>query len=177
MKASARAFVRSLFVTIAVLSLLLPATGPVQAAGGQTGTISGTVFDAAGAPVSGAAVLATSPSGSYRATSDTSGRYSILGVVLDTYNVSVSKTGYQTQSYSGVTIVGDQTVSVAAVLSRQLQTIGRVTTRSVNSAFQPAQTQDSFTFSGNRVTEAQGKAFNTDQTALIASAPGVQVKL
>ena len=177
LKASARAFVRSLFVTIAVLSLLLPATGPAQAAGGQTGTISGTVLDAAGAPVSGAAVLATSPSGSYRATSDTSGRYSILGVVLDTYNVSVSKTGYQTQSYNGVTIVGDQTVSVAAVLSRQLQTIGRVTTRSVNSAFQPAQTQDSFTFSGNRVTEAQGKAFNTDQTALIASAPGVQVNV
>jgi hypothetical protein len=176
LKASARAFLRRLFLVATVIALLAPTTAPVFAAGGQTGTIAGTVIDSAG-PVVGAAVVASSPSGTYRATTDTSGRYSMLGVVLDTYVVSATKGGYQTVAISGVTIVGDQSVTVPITLSKELRTIGRVSARSANSAFQPSQTQDSFTFSGNRVTEAQGKAFNTDQTALIASSPGVQVNV
>jgi len=166
------------FVVSLVLALAMVASyaAPSSAVGGQTGTLTGRVVDPSGAPVAGAQVVAASPSGTYRSTTDGSGAFTITGIVLDSYTVTITKAGYDFAEQRGVTLLGDQTASVGNVTIRKsLRTIARVTSRSATSAFQPTQTQDQFTFSGQRVTEAQGKTFNTDQTALIASSPGVQV--
>lgn len=66
------------------------------------GSISGYVRDTYGNPISGASVT-TNP-GSYSATSQSNGYYSITGVTPATYTVSASKAGYQAQSKSGIVV-------------------------------------------------------------------------
>jgi hypothetical protein len=172
------AFWRVVSVIALAFAFVATTVTPSLAVGGQTGTVSGTVVDTAGHPVSNASVSIASPSGSYQATTDTSGRFSITGVVVDTYALSISKQGYELFQQAGVTIPGDQTVALGSLtIAQRLQNIGRTSSRSVSGAFQPGQTQDSVTFSGAKVGQALGKTFNTDQTSLIASAPGTQVNV
>ncbi|MEO9171162.1 MAG: carboxypeptidase-like regulatory domain-containing protein, partial [Candidatus Baltobacteraceae bacterium] len=166
----------ALVAAFTALLLLASSSGVAFAVGGQTGTLEGRVIDDAGLPIAGAAVSITSPSGAYATKTDTRGTFRIIGVLIDTYALSLTKEGFSPYSVAGITVPGDQTVALGALkLQRSMRTIAHVTSRSSSSAFQPGQTQDSITFSGKRVTEAQGKAFNTDQQALVASAPGVQV--
>lgn len=147
------------------------------AAGGQTGNLSGTVVDAQSkAPLAGAAVSAASPSGSYSARTDARGFFSILGVAIDTYTLSVQAEGYETQLQSGVTVIGDQTVGLGTiVVQKRLRTIGKVTARSRSSAFQPTQTVDSVTVSGARILQTTGKSASTDEQGLILAVPGTSV--
>jgi hypothetical protein len=58
---------------------------PASAAGGQYGSIQGVVIDAkTKAPVVGATISAASPTGQFRAVTDSRGSFSILGVNVDT---------------------------------------------------------------------------------------------
>ena len=164
--------------TFAVLALLLAALPlAAHAAGGQTGNLSGSVVDAqTKAPIAGATVAAVSPSGAYRSRSDARGFFSLLGIVVDTYTLSIEAQGYESLLQSGVTIIGDQTLGLGTVaLQKRLRTIGRVRARSQSSAFQPSQTVDSVTISGSRVAQTTGKAASTDEQALILAAPGTSV--
>jgi hypothetical protein len=111
-----------------VLWLLTALCSPLvaDAAGGQTGNVSGTVIDAqTKAPVVGAAVTLAAPSGTYAAKTDGRGFFSILGVSVDTYRLSVERQGYETLMQSGVTVIGDQTLELGSVaLQKHLRTIG-----------------------------------------------------
>jgi Carboxypeptidase regulatory-like domain len=158
-----------------LLLLLRVSAAPVHALGGQTGNLHGHVVDAAtNMPVAGAAIGAASPNGTFHAKSDAKGDFSLLGLPVDTYTVSIEAPGYQTQAAAGITIIGDQTLNLAATrLSKALRTIGSVTARSVASAFQPNQTVDSVTISGARIEQSTGRAGNTDEKALLLAAPGV----
>lgn len=163
----------NLFVMIALLATM---TTPTFAVGGLTGTLSGTLVDDKGANVAGVTVAAVSPSGSYRTTTDSAGRFQIAGVALDTYTVSFEKTGFEPYSLTGVTVIGDQTVGLGNVkIVQSLKTIGRITSRSASSAFQPTATQDTFVFSGQKLEQALGKNFATNQNNLIAASPGTQI--
>lgn len=162
-----------------VLWLLTALCSPLvaDAAGGQTGNVSGTVIDAqTKAPVVGAAVTLAAPSGTYAAKTDGRGFFSILGVSVDTYRLSVERQGYETLMQSGVTVIGDQTLELGSVaLQKHLRTIGSVKARSQSSAFQPTQTVDSVTVSGARVLQTTGKAASTDEQSLILAVPGTSV--
>jgi hypothetical protein len=81
-----------------------------QCGGGTTGTLQGTVTDSAtGLPISGATVSAVG-AGSYNTTTDASGFYQ-LTVLEGNYSVTASKTGYTSQTASGVVVlVGATTV-------------------------------------------------------------------
>ncbi len=157
------------------LSLLFASADPAFALGGETGNLRGHVVDTTtNAAVAGAVVEAVSPSGTYRTKTDAKGNFSILGMPVDTYPVSVQMPGFEPLADSGVTIIGDQDLGLGTLrLSKQLQTIGRVTSRSVASAFQPNQTVDSVTISGARIQQTIGRAGNTDEKALLLAAPGV----
>src|SRR5208283_3695025 len=146
------ALARCLAILGVVFSLALSSTSPVFAAGGQVGAVNGTVVDAqSGAPLAGASVALTSPSGSYSTKTNASGFFSFLGVNVDTYVLSIQDQGYELMSESGVTVTGDQTLGLGNVkLSKELRTIGRITSRSAAGAFQPTQTIDSYTVSGPR---------------------------
>jgi len=164
---------------IAALLLLVLWTAPraALAAGGQTGNVSGTVVDAqTKAPIAGAVVSLASPSGTYHAKTNARGFFTILGLSIDTYTISIDASGYDVVVQQGFPVIGDQTNGLGTIaLTKSLKTIGRVKARSQSSAFQPTQTVDSVTISGARVQQTTGKAASTDEQALILAAPGTSV--
>ncbi len=167
--------IRFLFAAAIVLSFVAGSIAPTLAAGGQTGGISGTVVEAGTRkPVVGVTVNLAAPSGTYRATTNGSGFFSLLGVPVDTYTLSIEAKGYEPLSESGITIAGDNTLSLGNVtVARELRTIGKVTSRSASGAFQPNQTTDSYTISGARIEQSAGRVAQTDENNVLLAAPGV----
>ncbi len=164
---------RILAAALTVLFGLL-SVGPALAAGGQYGNLSGTITDAqTHAPIAGATVVAKSPSGSYTAKTDARGHYSILSMNVDTYVLTVDAPGYTPQSFTGVIVFGDENDVANETVTKHLKTIANVTSTAQNSAFQPNQTIDTYTVSGQRVQQALGNAYSNNEAALIQSAPGV----
>lgn len=158
---------------LAVFALLPIAT---FAAGGVYGNISGNVVDSAThAPIAGAAIVAVSPSGTYRARTDAGGHFTILGMAIDSYTVHVSASGYQDASVPSVVVFGDQTATVPTVLlqSVSLRVIAHVSAHSVSSAFQPTQTTDTYTVNQAQITEATGKLAGTNENSVLLAVPGV----
>ena len=95
-------------------------------------------------------------------------------MTVDTYVLSVSASGFDALTIPGITVPGDQTLSLGNLqVSRHLQTIGRVTARSTNGAFQPTQTTDSYTVSGARIIQTVGKTATTNENNLLLAVPGV----
>jgi N-acetylneuraminic acid mutarotase len=78
---------------------------------GDSGTVSGKVTDAAGAPVKDAFVVATKTNGDrFTATTAADGGYDVHAPV-GTYDLSVTKFGYGEQKATGVTVTKDATVT------------------------------------------------------------------
>lgn len=170
--ASATGFVR-MCAMLLVAALMLTTAGPAFAAGGQTGNISGTVVDSAThQPLANAQVNAVSPTGNYQARTDSRGYFTIIGMNVDTYTVSVELRGYQSISQTGVTVQGDGNVSLGTLsATKELQTVAVVRSRSQGSAFQPGQTIDSYTVSGDRLLQTAGKADGTNENNLVLAVP------
>ncbi|MBV9278141.1 MAG: carboxypeptidase regulatory-like domain-containing protein, partial [Candidatus Eremiobacteraeota bacterium] len=61
---------------------------------GTTGGLGGNVYDERNAPVVGASVTATAPSGTATTTTDASGHFVFLSLNPDTYTVSMKKDGF-----------------------------------------------------------------------------------
>ncbi|MGA8325895.1 MAG: carboxypeptidase-like regulatory domain-containing protein, partial [Candidatus Cybelea sp.] len=100
---------------------------------GVTGNIGGTIKDASGAPLAGATVQAVSPSETRTATTDAGGHFIILSLAPDTYTLNLSKEGYQSLSYPGVSVFADQSQQVAYMMQRALRTIAHVTSQASGS--------------------------------------------
>src|SRR5579885_3719872 len=158
----------------AALSMMLISLTPAWAAGGVQGNLTGAVQDAStGKPLADVHVSAQSASGSFSGTTDAGGHFTLLGLPADTYTVSFTKNGYDSVSLPGVAVFGDETDSVGEVrLNKSLKTITHVSARARNGAFQPTQTQDATTISGQRITQALGSATNQNEQQLILAAPG-----
>jgi hypothetical protein len=164
---------------IALILTILSIVGPAVAAEATTGTLVGTVRDTSGAPIASARISAVSPSGSYSALSDAHGRFAMLAMTPDTYNVSVSATGFEPSSEPGVTVFPDETRELAVRLVPQLKTIATVESQAP--AFTAGSTSDAFTVTGSAaralsppVTSSglANYAAGTIQGA-IASVPGI----
>ncbi|MBC5800056.1 MAG: TonB-dependent receptor [Candidatus Eremiobacteraeota bacterium] len=143
-------------------------------AAGTTGTINGHVTDSrTGAGIAGVVVNAVAPTGSYRATTDNSGFFVLTGVQPDTYTISFQKQGFQPASTQGVTVSADQTADATTrLMSVNLRTIARVTTRSVGNAYQPKQTQDTYTVTSVQIQSVLGKSNALSETQLLTRLPG-----
>src|SRR5579863_2039101 len=108
---------------------------------GTTGVISGTVTAAdTGAPIAGAEVSATSPTGHYTTVTNSRGFFAFTGVSPDTYTVSFKADGFQSQLATGINVYPDQTARADARLPRGLRTIATVPVRAMAGAYQPTQT-------------------------------------
>jgi hypothetical protein len=108
---------------------LLPACS--WAAEATTGSIVGRVLSHENAPIAGARIAAGSPSGRYTGISDGAGHFVILGVVPDTYVVSVQATGYDAQAVQGVAVLPQGEVTLTFHLEIAPETIARVTASSI----------------------------------------------
>ena len=168
-------FARCLLVSAAAFGLAAGGALPALAAGGQQGNINGTVVDAqTRAPIANATISAAAPTGAYSAHTDARGFFSILGMVVDTYAVSIQAPGYEPQTEQGITVQGDQNISLPVIaLAKTLKTIGRVTARSASSVYQPHQTVDAYQVSGERILQTTGKAASTNENNLALAVPGV----
>ncbi len=147
----------------------------VLAAGGVYGTLDGIVVNAdTRAPIAGAIVTAVSPSGRYTATTDSKGSFTILGMSVDTYTVTIRAAGYEPRVIAGVTVFGDQTNSVGTVaLAHQIKTLGRVVVGGVASAYQPTQTTDAYTVNTQQIAQSTGREGSSNENAALLAIPGV----
>lgn len=166
--------VRAVLALALVFCFGFSVAAPAFAAGGQTGNLSGQILDNdTSGPVVNATVAAVAPSGSGSTKTDGQGRFSILGLPVDTYTVSVQAPGYEPYAQQGITVTGDQTLALGSLkMAKRLRTIGRVRARSAGDAFQPTQTVDQYTVSGARVDQALGKKASFDENQLLLSVPG-----
>ena len=141
---------RHAFVAVVLLvSMLAQGT---WALAGTTGGLSGSVHTPEGAPVAGASVAVSSPSGGASTTTDNGGNFSFLTLAPDTYTVSVKKTDYQDTSQPGVTVFADQVQTLAITMPKALKTIVHVTSQGAGSLVKSGTTSD--VYSVNAATQA-----------------------
>ena len=166
---------RALLACVLFAGMVCSVVAPAFAAGGQVGIIQGTVTDTNHQAVANASISAASPTGSYTATTTANGSFTIVGVNVDTYVISVSAPGYDTYVLHGATVTGDQTLALPLTLSKSAAVIGRVGARSASGAFQPNQTVDSYTVTGARIAQTTGSPANSTLNDVVLSAPGVSL--
>ncbi|MGA8575193.1 MAG: TonB-dependent receptor [Candidatus Cybelea sp.] len=152
---------------------------PWEARAGTTGTLRGRVVDAATqAPIAGAVVTAVSPSQTAQSVSDAAGAFSFISLAPDAYTVSASKAGYDPQSQAGISVVADQSATVALALQKTLKTIARTTSRSTQSLVHSGVTSDVYSVNsaGQKAASTLGGSGSMTQAyGAIASAPGVNI--
>ncbi|MGA8795936.1 MAG: TonB-dependent receptor, partial [Candidatus Cybelea sp.] len=162
-----------------IVALVILVAMPIGARAGTTGTLRGRVVDAAtSAPVAGAIVTVVSPSQTAQAASDSAGAFSFISLQPDTYTVNASKPGYDPQSQPGITVVADQSATVALTLQKTLRTIARTTSRSVQSLVHSGVTSDVFSINSagqKAASTLSGSGSLTQAYGAIASAPGVNI--
>ncbi len=172
-----RTFIRVLAAVVAVISTGNPAAHASEL---TTGSIRGTVRTVRGAPIAGARIAARAPSGRYAATTDGAGRFLILGVVPDTYEITAQAKGYESGGEIAIVLPAEHE-EVAFVLAPQLREIARVEAK--GEAFPVGSTSETFTVTGDAARasfpseSSSGLADYTQDSVqgAIASAPGVQL--
>ena len=172
---------RTLLRLVMTLALIVAfvCNGVTAVFAGTTGALSGKVLDTATqAPVAGAKVTATSPSGSATTTTDKNGSFTFLSLSPDTYALSVTDAGYDPATLSGITVQADQTATFNVSLAKTLKQIGRVQSRSNASLIQPGISTDVYNIGAAQQSAAAtlggGGGLNNAYSA-VASVPGVFV--
>ncbi len=89
--------VSTLKTVSSLLAILLLAVAPLvaQQSTTVTGGLNGVVVDSTGAVVEGATVTLAGPQGKHVITTDSSGHYSVVGLIPGFYDVTVEKTGFK----------------------------------------------------------------------------------
>jgi hypothetical protein len=144
---------------------------------GTTGNITGSVRDASGAPIAGVTVEVASPSTTRATTTDSGGRFVLLALTPDTYTINLTRTGYQSVSFPGVTVFADQTQTVVYTLVKTLKTIARVTSQAGAALVKSGVGSDLYSVNAAQAQAASalggGGNLNNAYSAM-SSVPGVQ---
>jgi hypothetical protein len=165
-----------------VVSLVLHPVRPVYAAESTTGIIVGTVTSSeSGLPLQGVSVSAASPAGRYTAVTDARGRFSMLGIVSDTYILTAQFAGYESVTERDVNVISGQQQSLSFALEKALRNIGSV--RAMSPAFAIGSPSDTFNVNGDAAraqfptTSSSGLSSYTQGTVqgAIANVPGVDL--
>jgi hypothetical protein len=99
----------AILLLVGMVSVLRPARSQEV-----TANIVGTVTDPSGAPVKGAAVVATDVDRgtNWNAVTNDAGAYNLLRLPVGSYTVKVTATGFDTASHAAFTLVLNQTARV-----------------------------------------------------------------
>ncbi|MBV9262753.1 MAG: TonB-dependent receptor, partial [Candidatus Eremiobacteraeota bacterium] len=139
------------------------------------GIVSGTVIDdRTRAPLASVQIVAKSPSGTYRTSTDAQGHYRFLSLLPDNYSLSFTLAGFLPFSETVVVLNGSQQI-VNVPLSKTFKTIAVTHARSAGSAYQRGMTIDTYTVTGAQIETVQGKTFNTNENQLLRSIPSVTI--
>lgn len=160
-------------MTVLVCLSFLWAAPPAQAA--TVGTLHGVVRDAVTRrALAGAVVTIAAPSGSYRATTDARGFYSIVGIIPDTYTLTIVVADHRAYTLPGLTVTQDSNlVANADVRPNALHTIGHVATRSGTSPVQPHQPIDVYESGTLQIAQLGGLPAFDNESLILNSLPGV----
>lgn len=158
--------------------MLVALVARADAAETTTATIAGVVTSTQGGPIAGAQVAAGSPSGRYEATTDARGAFRLLGVLPDTYTISVEAHGFEAAVRAGVTVQPGSGPTMNVRLTPVLATIGAV--GSTVTPIELGATAERFVVSGGGPTleeNASGLAAYTSGTVqgTVAAVPGVDL--
>ena len=150
-----------------------------KAPAGTTGSLTGTVLDAAKkSPIAGATVTAASPSQVARVRTDSAGHFTFLSLAPDTYTVSAQREGYESLSIAGISVLADQSQVIPIALQPSLKTIARVASRSSLSPVRPGTGTDVYSvnpaLTSAAATLGGGGGLNNAYSA-IAAMPGAYV--
>ena len=107
---------RSIWVGIALLSLVLSWNAPMATGQAVYGSIIGTVTDPQGGAVAGAKVVVTSvtKATTFEATTNESGNYSVTHLIPDTYKIHIEATGFKAVDIPNVAVSADTAQRVDA---------------------------------------------------------------
>ena len=160
-----------LYIALVFCFSFLAVTGNVYGQAATT-SISGRVSDPSGAAIPSAPVTIknTATSATETATTDSQGRYTVPQLGIGTYDITVTKTGFQTSVRSGVTL----TVGADLVIDFHL-TLGQAT-ESVNVSGEITQVETSSAAVSSLVNQTQMRELplnGRDWEQLILLAPGV----
>ena len=154
------------------LTLVLPCA-PIPLLAGTTGSLAGTLTDAAGAAIPGVRISVSSPSQTTSSVTDASGSFSFLSLAPDTYTLSAQKTGYDAVSVAGINVFADQTQRLTLKINRTLRTIGTVTSRAADSLVRSGTTADVYSVNAAAASAAKvlggGGNLNTAYSAIIGT--------
>lgn len=167
-----RAIERVAIVAVLVCSLFGVANS-MRAIAGTTGGVQGTVSDTSGNPLAAVNVSAAAPSFHAKTVTGSNGFYSLNGLPLDTYVLTFTKDGYQTQTLPGITTTQDQPVRVNARLETGAKSLGRVTVRSSTALVQPTVTADTYIINQQRLQDLNGTPQDLNGFQAFNSLPGV----
>jgi hypothetical protein len=145
---------------------------------GTTGALNGVVTLQDGSPLSGAKVTASSPSEMVSTTTDTTGHFSFVSLIPDTYTVTATKDNFDAVAQSGVSVFADNTASVHIITQALTRTLGVVTTTATGSLVKPGTTSDVYSINAatqGRVAALGGGGDLDNAYSAIASVPGVVV--
>src|SRR5579864_9191604 len=168
-----KSLTRALMALMLGTLIVVAGQGTGVLAAETTGTLSGTITDSAGHPLFNVAVSAVAPSMTSKALTGANGFYAMTGLAPDTYTVTFSREGYQSQEITGVTIVQGGSQKVSLSLSTEPKVLGRVSVRSAASLIQPKTTSDTYTVNQQTIQAVTGTPQNISETALLNSLPGI----
>jgi hypothetical protein len=171
---------RKLWQSVASLVLLFAflCQGTSALAQSTTGNLRGVVLDETGKAVAGASVSALSPSQTGKATTDGSGRFTILSLAPDTYTVTVTATGFSPLAQGGVTVISSQTQDLSLRANHALARIGGTTARARSELVHSGVTSQVYNVNASTQTAVQGLGGgnNIDNAySAIVSTPGTYV--
>ena len=146
---------------------------------GTTGSIRGHIFDTqTNVALADARVSAVSASQRSDATTTASGGFIFVSLAPDTYNLTVTKTGYNTVTRSGLTVLADQTQDVALGMQRSIATLGRISVSAASGLLKPGTTSDIYSVNavGAEAAKALGGPGGIDQAySAMLSVPGINI--
>jgi hypothetical protein len=155
-----------------VLLLVPPAKAQVV-----SGSISGTVVDPSGAVIASATVTAvnTATNATANATTTSSGSFLLAGLAVGTYNVTITKSGFQTAVQAGVTVTAAADHGLGAI---KLAVGSSSTTVEVSGApplLESTQAQVSTSFTNTDLTNFPGLNANSGLDNMAVFLPGVNM--
>lgn len=145
----------------------------VPAYAGTTGSIQGVVTDGTGHPLAQVQVSVAAATLRTTTLTGSSGFYAINGLPVDTYAVTFSRPGFQTQTIHGVTVLQDQNIRVNAQLTVELKTLGTVTVRGQSALVQPTVTADTYSVTQQTLQNINGTPQDPNGFQALNSLPGV----
>ncbi len=167
----------SRIVKLALAVLLAAFVGavswPMIASAGNTGSISGTIKDERGNPIAGAQVSAAAPTGTYKAIADAHGFYSIVNISPDTYTLTFTAKGFETQSLTGVTVFQDQTLPANVTLKPQATVLGHVTSTAKTNLVQPNVTSNTYNVTAQQINTMLGDSTHHTLYDVLWRTPGI----